>query len=581
MRYAGHHIKLIFAAIFTICSPRLFCQNEIPNSVIAYGIELFGEETWNQFEASGMRHSLTGTHYDWNQYIEGKRVHESFVKFHVVGDNVVETSQKITSAPVVLREFPEIDMESMLFINSSDSIVNEEQVWVEKDNELIPSLQITVVGGYDRAMDYFIDHAYNVLDSIDRVCFLFTPVDSTANAMVFLPDPLTSSGNTYGGSYVDSGDMNINVLNAERVSVQIPVTYDSGYFHLKNDYVLITNHNYPNYVPAKKASGNFDFERADQGFEDVNVYYHINVFQQHLQDLGFTNLVNYQIHAESHATQNDNSTFVSTYSPPRLSFGEGGVDDGEDADVIIHEYGHAISYSASPGSNTGMERRSLDEGIGDYLAASYSRSINPFSWDAVFTWDGHNEFFSGRTASSTKHYPDDLAGSDIHANGEIWSSALMELWSDIGGDITDRILLESMYNYFSDMNMNDAARLFVMADSLLYNGIHMPSICDVFNNRGFSTSCNNYSAIDELQMDNGIFVKGSFEFLSGGDALIYTNQDKLRLIEVYNGLGQLVNRNSINSKEFRLSSENLERGNYFIRVYLNNNVQSTIHLVKN
>jgi hypothetical protein len=33
----------------------------------------------------------------------------------------------------------------------------------------------------------------------------------------------------------------------------------------------------------------------------------------------------------------------------RLAFGEGGVDDAEDVDVVLHEYGHAIQHDTVPG----------------------------------------------------------------------------------------------------------------------------------------------------------------------------------------------------------------------------------------
>ena len=65
----------------------------------------------------------------------------------------------------------------------------------------------------------------------------------------------------------------------------------------------------------------------------------------------------------------DNSYFSPTTKPQRIYFGEGGVDDAEDADVCVHEYAHFISYNAANGSNVGAERNSLDEGFGDYNKA--------------------------------------------------------------------------------------------------------------------------------------------------------------------------------------------------------------------
>ncbi len=578
MKRLIRHI-IICCVLAVLVHPNVIGQVEIPEEIAMQVKARIGLNKWNQLQCTHKLTSLTGEHYTCVQKVDGIRVYGSFIKFHVFKNEIVWWKARFAENSIDNFQFSEYSDEPLQMVKGNDSIVQREYVWFQHENELIPAFRIAVVGGYNRAMEYIFDNQMNILDSLDYICYYDVPQDTTANAMVFLPDPLTSSGNSYGGPYVDSGDMNLAALNAERTLVQIPVTYDTGYFHLMNDHILITNHNDPNYSPAKVVNGNFDFNRADQGFEDVNVFYHINVYQEHLQDLGF-DLVNYQIHAETHASQSDNSTFNSLHSPPRLSFGEGGVDDGEDADVIIHEYGHAISHSAAPGTNTGMERRSIDEGIGDYLAASYSRNINPFRWDDVFTWDGHNEFFSGRSASTNKIYPQDLSGSNIHANGEIWSSALMELWEDIGGDVTDRILFESLYDYFLGMDMNQAARLYILADSLLHNGMHYNSICDVFNNRGFSTSCNNYNSIDEWHANKALQVKGSMEFLNGGEVQIYAEQSNIGKVYVFNSTGQLHRQYELNSNAFNLSSRNLASGTYFLKVMLSDDSLETILLVK-
>ncbi|MEZ4916786.1 MAG: hypothetical protein R2836_07345 [Chitinophagales bacterium] len=55
-----------------------------------------------------------------------------------------------------------------------------------------------------------------------------------------------------------------------------------------------------------------------------------------------------QISVDTHGNNGADNSFFSPATPLRLIFGEGGVDDAEDADVIIHEYGHAISHFAAP-----------------------------------------------------------------------------------------------------------------------------------------------------------------------------------------------------------------------------------------
>ena len=42
----------------------------------------------------------------------------------------------------------------------------------------------------------------------------------------------------------------------------------------------------------------------------------------------------------------DNS-FATDHPKDEMRFGKGGVDDAEDAEVILHEYGHAIHFAQS------------------------------------------------------------------------------------------------------------------------------------------------------------------------------------------------------------------------------------------
>jgi hypothetical protein len=178
----------------------------------------------------------------------------------------------------------------------------------------------------------------------------------------------------------------------------------------------------------------------------------------------------------------DNSVFAINGGDPYLLFGIGGVDDAEDADVIVHEYGHALSYYAAPNTNSGRERRGLDEGIADYFAAIYSQDLGAPSWHLLLNWDGHNEFWPGRIAISSMKYPP--ASTSIYAYGEIWVSTLMQLRNAIGPETVDKIVLEEMYSNFSGMSLVDAAQLMLDADSALYDGVHTEVMLSYFCQRG-------------------------------------------------------------------------------------------------
>ena len=106
------------------------------------------------------------------------------------------------------------------------------------------------------------------------------------------------------------------------------------------------------------ASGYSNFRRnypvfAEQGFRVVVP-----------DTLGFGALHDFPIRVDPQGTPEDNSTFrfIGADKSSYIIFGRGGVDDAEDADVLVHEYGHALSNAASPSSNVGFERTALDEG---------------------------------------------------------------------------------------------------------------------------------------------------------------------------------------------------------------------------
>ena len=306
-------------------------------------------------------------------------------------------------------------------------------------------------------------------------------------ALVFIPDPLTTAKVMYGPPYIDNNDSDIPELNNERFQVDITVTLTGDTYTLSNEYVEISDYSDPD-IPPVTQTGNaiFSYTRSQPGFEDVNAFYHLSVYQQYVTSLGFADLAEFRVYADPHALNGDDNSMFSYHitNGPRFFFGEGGVDDAEDADVIVHEYGHALSNSGSPNTNVGNQRTALDEGLCDYFAASYSKAIDTFRWGNVFSWDGHNEFWAGRIVTSKKKYPDDLDGN-IHLDGEIWSSAMMEIHDFIGREKADKLQLQSLYSYAQNMKLKDAAPILIDADSALFQGENFCVIYSVMSRRGF------------------------------------------------------------------------------------------------
>ena len=472
------------------------------NHVVDYLIKRLGftsEHEINSLEYIEMIESPGGYHFVYIQSHYGVPLYGSQIKVNLdkKGNvrSLIDNSYRINTK--LDFRFPE-KLITDVYLNRVKLLdsLKWENVFFKNKEKFEPAVQLVIFES---------DHSYYevVLDCRGEQLYYqdlnryFQTQDSTVIAKVFLPDPLTTAEVVYGAPYVDGGDDDIPELNAELVDVFITVDYTTDTFFLKGPWVEIREFSNPLIPPAYSLTPDFNYTRADNGFEDVNCYYHLHEYQLYIQSLGFMNICNYSIGVDAHAL---NGADNSMYQTNKLYFGEGCVDDAEDADVIIHEYGHAIASSAAPGTWVGTERKALEEGLGDYFAVSYGRAINSFNWADMFSWDGHNlpDCWAGRTAATTKTYPDNM-GNGIHADGEIWSSTIMQIWETLGQNTTDQIMLQSLYSYASNITYTDAAYMFLDADSMLNAGANYYAIYYWFQERGILPALTSLASFNAVQ----------------------------------------------------------------------------------
>jgi len=320
-----------------------------------------------------------------------------------------------------------------------------------------------------------------ILNIADQFVMHVDSIYVQGSAYVYNPDPLSKARRMYNSpGFADGNDATTDSLNAYRTLVTLEiVTYEDGVYKLKGPHCNVTDIESPADPPFYCAATPHDFlySRDQQEFEAVNVYYHVSSSYRHLLDLGFSSASLEQIRLDPHGFQGQDN---SHYSPSGnwISWGEGGVDDAEDADVILHEYGHAINHNFVP-TWGGGESGALGEGFGDYWAASYSRSMNQwepsdYHYNWVFNWDGHNPFWVGRVLNDTRTYP--FGSLPIHTAGQIWSAALMGIWGDLGREITDRLVLKGLLYLGSNATAPLAAMAIIQADRDLYGGVHVPTL---------------------------------------------------------------------------------------------------------
>jgi hypothetical protein len=222
-------------------------------------------------------------------------------------------------------------------------------------------------------------------------------------------------------------------------------------------------------------------------------YYHLDRAIRYLEDLGYNR--SRAIFREPLAV-NVNGTRMdsSWYSPglKRLTFGTGGVDDAEDAETILHEFGHAIQDAICPGFGQSAQAAAMGEGFGDYFSASFFAEQKPkeystsvMTWDGI-TWDAIYDPPCVRRLDEKYTFEsfDHGKWAEEHENGLIWSATLWDIREAIGRDVADRIILESHFQLDGFTTFARAARAILDANRNLFDGNHVARLRKIFAWRG-------------------------------------------------------------------------------------------------
>lgn len=299
---------------------------------------------------------------------------------------------------------------------------------------------------------------------------------------VFLPNPVVTLDRD---DLLDNMDTDPRILEPAYKTVVLPDLKPEGY--LSGPYV--DTHLTPGRVKSKTLD--FRYPRDNPGFEEVMAYYHIDALQRYIQSLGFAGkkgILNKPISINVHGGPDDQSCYDPASGKKNIILGDGGVDDGEDAEIIIHEYGHALQDAIIPGFGQSGETRSMGEGISDYIAASFFEKYKPTSrkmklgeWDAKGYKGGPDEYL--RRLDSAKKYPVDMEGEE-HADGEIWSACLWKVRKLLGAKKADTVILESLFylNQYSDFR--DGTDAILIAEKNLYRGKKKNGLLKIFRNTG-------------------------------------------------------------------------------------------------
>ncbi|HZP11951.1 MAG TPA: GlyGly-CTERM sorting domain-containing protein [Nevskiaceae bacterium] len=334
-----------------------------------------------------------------------------------------------------------------------------------------------------------------LVDAITGEIFVLWDRDAYANGSVFDPDPLSSSHTKYGAPMQDNDDADSPELTAQIVTKPLgDVDFADGMYMLKNQWAEISDHETPSNGLFQQPSPDFLFTREPNGFEAANTFWHIQDSMRYVNETLGLQIRPYQYDGgvqfdPQGLDGEDNSHYDS--STGQLAYGEGCVDDDEDADVIRHELGHGLHDWVTHGGLSN-EIDGLSEGFGDYWAVSYSRRLNQWQpgepeYNWVYSWDGHNECWSGRTVDYKLGWP--LGLGEQHTSGQIWSTCLMKIFDQIGPEKTDTAALEGLAMTGVLATQVDAANaVYQAAQDLQYSASEQQMIHDTFASCGYIMS---------------------------------------------------------------------------------------------
>src|SRR3954452_6683584 len=306
---------------------------------------------------------------------------------------------------------------------------------------------------------------------------------STARATVFSPNPVADLQNQ---SLTDQKDADYAALQPAYHTVTLTNLNGSGY--LRGDWVNVASETGS---PAYSPTNTFAYHRNDDRFEQVMAYYWITTAQNYIQSLGFGSTLR-PVNKESQDVRinqwgADNS--FSTDTKDELRFGKGGVDDAEDAEVILHEYGHAMMDSQQTpfGYGASEEAGAIGEGFADYWAVTVSTTFAPTPDPAcVADWDSVSYTSPVphclRRLDLSLHYPGDLRG-EVHYDGQIWSRALWDIRKAVGSRTADTLILEGQFGE-PNPTMPELARRTVAAAKSLYGTSVANKVTTAFTARG-------------------------------------------------------------------------------------------------
>ena len=302
-----------------------------------------------------IKYGLAGVYTKFVQTMDGYEIFGANITVNQGADGTVQqlfndghdklNLGSIPTNPIVFNAAESLALEHA---GGSETFAQSKGNWawfVDEQGNAVAGWKMTV-SAVDPLGDYltFIDGTNgDVLFQENRTAF------ATGTGDVFNPNPYQTLGS--GNGLNDNSDADSAALTGQLENVTL-LGLDNGTGLLIGEFVDLATLNSGSLpdVDANEADRNYNYTRNDARFEQVNIYHSVDSINRYFHALGFDDdsgvangIRDFPTLANAHWYTQDQS-FYST-GDDAIHFGDGGVDDGEDGDIIAHEYGHAIQHN--------------------------------------------------------------------------------------------------------------------------------------------------------------------------------------------------------------------------------------------
>ncbi|NRA84198.1 MAG: proprotein convertase P-domain-containing protein [Gammaproteobacteria bacterium] len=350
--------------------------------------------------------------------------------------------------------------------------------WQSEEYSLQPVWQVKLVQLKSEAtLSFYLELTEQKLLSQERTVEAYQPdftpqhlqSGHSLQALVFEPDPKT----TLMAESLELQALTELLPDAaySLVELQDLEAVDGG-FMLSGPYVKVVDLVAP-VNPSPVLSNDSEWRRHDEQFVQVMAYYHLDKAQRHLQRLGYqgpSQIFYGPIEVDARGGTSDQSAY--SFRENRILLGIGGVPDGEDADVIWHEFGHGLLHFIN-NSDKGGDSGAIGEGFSDFYAGVHSfrdPQGQVFEPNVMFNWDARFGNRKPRTLNDQTakynpnyRYPAHQWVKDTLGD-QLWSTPLFQgmrqAFVNHGEQAIDdfeRLVIEAMYGMGAGIRMDQLA----------------------------------------------------------------------------------------------------------------------------